>query len=137
LLNVLVEGYHDSKILQGVEMNPLKIQPIRLRPASHDQPASATVSDTNKTVKRVGSYLVEMLRIQYEEKKVPIAGLSAQEAVVQLNRQIRTYSQGTYPFDQDIGEAEEPEDWWKTLIHSPHAGVLAVRLIFALYQFIL
>jgi hypothetical protein len=109
-------------------MNPLKIQPIRLHRATSNQPAHTTVSETNGTVKRVGAYLMEMLKIQYEHKDQPIMGLSAKEAVEQLNRQIRSYAQGLYPFDQPIGDNEEPEDWWRSLLPSPHANVLAVCL---------
>jgi len=109
-------------------INPLAIQPVIIHRANRDQPAtaSASVSDNTKTLKRIGTALMNMLKAEYEEKKQPIRGVPAADAATQLRAQIRMYAQRKWPFDRPYNDNTTPMAWWKALSEHPDAQILAV-----------
>lgn len=94
------------------DLNPLAIKSIRLRGKGGEfgkQP------DRPASMKRAGNVLLEMLRVEYNEKDSPIAGLQLADAVDTLKDQIDKYTKGYPPFDKPLGRDDDPFKWWVQL----------------------
>lgn len=100
---------------------------IRLKTKS-GTPASVVPEDDNKTFKRIGTFLVSMLKSEYMGKKEQIGKLNAKDALDQLKNQLLSYSKGVWPFNLSYGDSDDPMSWWKPLTMNPDAQVLAVCL---------
>ncbi|KAG2055260.1 hypothetical protein BDR06DRAFT_1007163 [Suillus hirtellus] len=67
------------------------------------------------SVRCMGKFLLSMLQIKYEKRKVPIANLSISEANTQLKDLIKKYLKKTYPFDRKLQTDEMAYEWWSYL----------------------
>ncbi|KAI0686783.1 hypothetical protein BC835DRAFT_1309388 [Cytidiella melzeri] len=81
------------------------IAPIRLNSSRQAPVPTATLPDP---VRRAGRFLLERLRIEYNECKAPICGLREDEAVDLLKDQVGKYYRGEAPFDRPITGEEGP-----------------------------
>lgn len=63
----------------------------------------------------MGKFLLSMLRIEYEKRKVPIANLSISEANTRLKELIKKYLKKVYPFDRELRTDESAYEWWSYL----------------------
>ena len=126
MIVVLLSDYRNSKILDQHQLNPLSSGSITVRGSTGS--SSSTYQGTyGNIVVRVGTFLVEQLRIEYEVCKRKIFNLTAKEALSQLTAQFNVYLQGVYPFNHPFVEGQSPRIWWLVLQMNPHACVLAVR----------
>jgi hypothetical protein len=67
------------------------------------------------SVRRMGKFLLSMLRIEYEKRNVPIANLSISEANTRLKDLIKKYMKKVYPFDRKLRTNEIAYEWWSYL----------------------
>ncbi|KAF9494104.1 hypothetical protein BDN71DRAFT_1017609 [Pleurotus eryngii] len=74
---------------------------------------------------RIGTFLMKMLRCEYEDKKIRVAELSATQAVEHLNQQILAYTNSKYPFDPPVTQQCSIISWWCHLAQNPASAVLA------------
>ncbi|KAL0959189.1 hypothetical protein HGRIS_014470 [Hohenbuehelia grisea] len=74
---------------------------------------------------RIGDFLVRMLRCEYEDKRIEVAGLPAAKAIEHLNAQISSYAKGLYPFDAPQHHDGSVLSWWQQLAPNPGSAVLA------------
>jgi len=122
-------GYRDTEILKCI--NPLATPAVTIRVGTREQPANASASDSNKkTLHRIGTALMGMLRAEYEHKNITINGIPAHQVTTHLRAQINMYAEGKYPFDRIFGDDDEPMAWWQSLSQHPDAQILAVRVIY-------
>jgi hypothetical protein len=63
----------------------------------------------------MGKFLLNMLRVEYEKRRVPIANLSIADANTRLKDLIRKFIKGAYPFDRDLRQGETAYQWWNSL----------------------
>jgi hypothetical protein len=100
-----------ADILQ--DLNPLAIARIKIggqTPAPNSQD-----TELPDSVRRMGKFLLSMLRIEYEKRKVPIANLSISEANTRLKDLIKKYIKKVYPFDRKLRTDETAYEWWSYL----------------------
>lgn len=105
-------GFRNSDILRQHSANPLAIPPIRL---NGQRLAPSSTNEYPKLVKRAGNFLVSLLRTEYEERKVPICNLRADEALDLLKEQFGQYYRGEAPFNRPVIGDEGPREWWEAL----------------------
>jgi hypothetical protein len=67
------------------------------------------------TLRRAGLFLLEQLRVWYQDKKTPIAKLTGTEARKRLIDQLTQYYNSTYPFDEALLATDTPQRWWARL----------------------
>ena len=106
-------GYRGGTIIR--DLNPLAIAKIKIRRNIQDEPASSETEELPETLRRIGTYLLQMLRIEYQQKKVQIAGMDIHDAVQELKIQVRQYAKQAYPFDRPYKESDGPRKWWERL----------------------
>ncbi|PIL29837.1 hypothetical protein GSI_08044 [Ganoderma sinense ZZ0214-1] len=94
------------------DLNPLTIKGIKI---PSQNPNSNTKDKLPKSVKRLGDFLLSILRIEYEQKGSPIAGLPVAQALDNLKDQIPSYIKGSYLFKLPLSPSEDPLEWWKRL----------------------
>jgi hypothetical protein len=68
-----------------------------------------------QSVRRMGKFLLKMLRVEYEKRQMPIAGLNVADANARLRDQVRKYVKGVYPFDRELRPGETAYQWWVSL----------------------
>jgi hypothetical protein len=111
-------------------VNPLVTPAVTIRVGTCDQPSTASASSSNKkTLQRIGTALMGMLRAKYEHKKVTINGISPHDAVTQLKAQFKMYAEGKWPFNCLFDDNAELMSWWQNLSQHPDAQILAVCTI--------
>jgi len=113
----------DSTILKNV--NPLSIAPIQIHQAAGGLSATST-ADANKTLPRIGTFLVSQLQEEYESKQEKIHGLEALVALEKLKDQIIAYAKGLWPFNQASINRDNVAKYWQDLRDHESADVLAV-----------
>ena len=109
-------------------INPLSIAPIQIHRTASGLSATST-TDSNKTLSRIGAFLVSQLRAEYESKKEKINGLKAAMALEKLRDQIITYAKGLWPFNRATVDRNNVAKYWRDLQHHEGADVLAVSCI--------
>lgn len=102
-----------------------------MQKGSKSQSAKTKGPDENKTLKRIGAFLVQMLQVEYEKKNEPINGLTSHDALSQLNSQVISYAKGSWPFNRSFNTKASSMDWWENLSQHPDAMVLAVCGLFS------
>lgn len=109
-------------------INPLSIAPIKIHRDSVSGLAASTSVDTskNRTLLRIGRFLVSQLQIEYESKKSSIHGLDAGIALAKLNEQIIAYAKGAWPFNCAFTDKANVAKYWRDFLHHDNADVLAV-----------
>ena len=119
--------YRGASIIR--DLNPLVIERIRI-PAMNGTKRATAEPELPDSVRRMGRFLLNMLRIEYEKRQVPIANLSIAGANMRLKDQIRKYLKSVYPFDRDLRSDESTYEWWVSLDQdrSNDAQPLAVRI---------
>ena len=129
LANQCVAEYRGADIVR--DLNPLAIQKIKIgnRSAPED-PALPT------TVIRIGTFLLGMLKREYELRKATIANLSIADANRRLKDLIKKYLKSVYPFDLALRPNETAYDWWRRLDtdQSNDAQPLAVSISYMILQ---
>lgn len=117
------EGHRGADIVR--DLNPLVIARIKLG-GSHPE----SQSDLPASVKRIGKFLLTMLRTEYEHRKEPICDLTIAEANGRLREQIVQYLKSAYPFSRPYRAKESAMDWWGALDRDQthDAQPLAVRV---------
>ncbi|KIM56279.1 hypothetical protein SCLCIDRAFT_29720 [Scleroderma citrinum Foug A] len=118
----LIPTNRDSAILKNI--NPLSITPIQIHRTASGLSATST-ADSNKTLSRIGAFLVSQLRAEYESKKEKINGLKAAMALEKLRDQIITYAKGLWPFNRATVDRNNVAKYWRDLQHHEGADVLA------------
>lgn len=100
--------YRGANIVR--DLNPLSIQKIKIggRPAPNDPALPATVI-------RIGTFLLTMLKREYELRKIKIADLPIADANWRLKDLIKKYLKSVYPFDLALRRDETAYEWWKRL----------------------
>ena len=96
------------------DLNPLAIARITIG-LGQPQALSSPDSELPDSVHRIGKFLLSMLRIEYEKRKVPIVNLSILEANTRLKDLIKRYIKNVYPFDREVRPNETAHDWWSNL----------------------
>ncbi|KAI0683304.1 hypothetical protein BC835DRAFT_1311118 [Cytidiella melzeri] len=109
---ILDPRYRKSDILRHANANPLAIAPIRVNSSRQAPVATTNLPDP---VRRAGQFLLDRLRIEYNDRKTPICGLREDEAVDLLKDQIGKYYQSEPPFDRPVTGDEGPREWWERL----------------------
>jgi hypothetical protein len=107
--------YRSANIIR--DLNPLSIERIRIPAKNGATKARAppTEPELPDSVRRMGRFLLNMLRIEYERRQVPIANLSIADANMRLKDQIRKFLKAVYPFDRDLRPGESAYEWWVSL----------------------
>jgi hypothetical protein len=91
------------------DLNPLVIARIKIGSHSSQDP------ELPDSVRCLGKFLLSMLCIEYEKRKVPIANLSILEANTRLKDLIKKYIKKVYPFDHELRVNETASEWWSNL----------------------
>ncbi|KAI0695307.1 hypothetical protein BC835DRAFT_1273502, partial [Cytidiella melzeri] len=105
-------GYRKSDILCHANANPLAIAPIRVNSSRQAPVATTNLPDP---VRRAGQFLLDRLRIEYNDRKTPICGWREDEAVDLLKDQIGKYYRSEPPFNRPVTGDEGPREWWERL----------------------
>lgn len=129
-------GFRKANIFR--DLNPLALQKLTI--PSRDNTGriytsgSKSTSETPKSLRRAGNFLLLLLRVQYKQLETPIAGLRVVEAYTRLQEQIIKYQKVVYPFERPLGEKETAGEWWANLDKdkSNDAQPLAVIISFIL-----
>ncbi|KAL5536596.1 hypothetical protein ACEPAF_419 [Sanghuangporus sanghuang] len=110
--------FRDADIVR--DLNPLALQKLKI--PARDSSGKLLVKNGTDTepqmppsLRRAGTFLLGMLRTQYENLKIPIVGLSAQDANVLLKQQLVKYTKAIYPFDRPFHDTDHAGGWWKQL----------------------
>ncbi|KAL5484890.1 hypothetical protein ACEPAI_7532 [Sanghuangporus weigelae] len=110
--------FRDADIL--LDLNPLALRKLKI--PARDSSGKLLVNGVTNTesqmppsLRRAGTFLLGMLRTQYENLKIPIAGLSAQDANALLKQQLLKYTKAVYPFDRPFHDTDHAGGWWKQL----------------------
>ncbi|TDL27052.1 hypothetical protein BD410DRAFT_482783 [Rickenella mellea] len=106
---ILDPRFKDANIMR--DLNPLAIQKIKIGGSS----AQSSTADLPETLRRVGRYLLKLLRVEYEQQNFQIAKLSAPEAVDRCKEQVQKYIKGVYPFNVPFRENDTAVGWWTRL----------------------
>ncbi len=85
--------------------------------------------DGEETFKRIGNFLINMLRQEYVGKGITVAGVAAGQAPLALSHQLRAFRESNYPFNGPLFDGMSSMGWWRLLEQNPSSAVLAVRLI--------
>jgi len=107
----MLKEFRGADILQ--DLNPLAIARIKI--GGQAQALNARDTELPESVRRVGKFLLCMLRIEYEKRKAPIANLSISEANTRLKDLIKKYIKKVYPFDRELRTDETAYEWWSYL----------------------
>ena len=113
----------DSAIPKNI--NLLSIAPLQIHRTATGLSATST-ADSNKTLSRIGAFLVSQLQAEYKSKKETINGLKAAIALEKLRDQIITYTKGLWPFNRATTDTNNVAQYWQDLKHHDGADVLAV-----------
>ncbi|KAI0069879.1 hypothetical protein K474DRAFT_1713828 [Panus rudis PR-1116 ss-1] len=124
---ILDPRYRGSNILR--DYNPLAIKPLKLSVTGKTANKQANNLKLPDSLMRAGQFLVNMLKIEYEIRKSPIAGLSAGDALDRLNEQVKTYVIGAYPFEKPLRASEGPRSWWLQVQKNEDSEPLATLAI--------
>ncbi|KAI0682828.1 hypothetical protein BC835DRAFT_1423949 [Cytidiella melzeri] len=109
---ILDPCYRKSDILLQANANPLAIPPMRLGPSRQVPASTVNLPDP---VRQAGRFLLDLLRIEYNDRKAPICGLREDVAVELLKAQVGKYYRGEAPFDCPVTPEEGPHEWWEKL----------------------
>ncbi|KAL5489773.1 hypothetical protein ACEPAI_4605 [Sanghuangporus weigelae] len=115
---ILDPRFRGANILR--DLNPLVMQKLKI--PARDGSGKSMKADLSgaepslpDSLRRTGTFLLGMLCAQYQDLKMPIAGLSAQEANGLLKQQVVKYVKGVYPFDRPFHDTDHAGEWWKNL----------------------
>ena len=65
-------------------------------------------------MQRVGKFLLNMLRTEYNDRNTRIAKLNIKDANTRLKKSIKLYFKGEHPFDAPLGN-KTAKEWWASL----------------------
>ncbi|KAI0682556.1 hypothetical protein BC835DRAFT_1311463 [Cytidiella melzeri] len=92
--------------------NPLAIPPMRLGPSRQVPASTVNLPDP---VQQAGRFLLDLLRIEYNDRKGPICGLREDVAVELLKAPVGKYYRGEAPLNCPVMPEEGPHEWWEKL----------------------
>ncbi|VDB89447.1 unnamed protein product [Peniophora sp. CBMAI 1063] len=125
---MLHPGYRDN--LPDVNLtavNPLSNDDDSVTVSTRRRAASSRTSSNElpDLQRRVGQFLANQLRLEYETKKIKVDDLEDYEAIAELQAQYRAYLRNEQPFVRRLKKDETPYDFWRSLRPGHNSRVLA------------